>query len=89
MSIGPTGASIPPATVDELRARLREGAVKFAFRKKDGTLRLAYGTLDMSKVPDEKHPKGGTASPKVMPFFDLDKFEWRSVSVDQLIFGNP
>ncbi len=88
MSIGPTGASVPPTTADELRERLRQGPVRFAFRKKDGTLRLAYGTLDLTKVPQENHPKGERqSSPKVIPFFDLDKFEWRSVSTDQLIFG--
>jgi hypothetical protein len=88
MSIGPTGASVPPTTADELRERLRQGPIRFAFRKKDGTLRLAYGTLDLNKVPQENQPKGERqSSPKVIPFFDLDKFEWRSVSVDQLIFG--
>jgi len=82
------GPSIPATSVDDLRNKLRNGPVRFAFRKKDGSLRLAYGTLDLSKIPDEQHPKGvQEASPLILPFYDLEKFAWRSISIGQLIFS--
>jgi len=82
------GPSIPATSVDDLRNKLRNGPVRFAFRKKDGSLRLAYGTTDLSKIPDDQHPKGtGTVSPLILPFYDLEKFAWRSISIGQLIFS--
>lgn len=81
------GPSIPPVSVDDLRNRLKQGAVRFAFRKKDGSLRLAYGTLDLNKIPNNSLPKGGVVSPKMMPFYDLEKFAWRSIQIGQLVFG--
>ena len=82
------GASVPAATAEDLREKLKNGPVRFAFRKKDGSLRMAYGTLDLSKIPQDHHPKtGNPASPKILPFYDLEKFCWRSVSIGQLIFA--
>ena len=81
------GPSIPQSSIEDLKNRLKSGPVNFAFRKKDGSLRLAYGTLDMSKIPDDQHPKSGSeASPKIVPFFDLEKMAWRSVGIEQPIF---
>ena len=81
------GPSIPQASIDELKSKLKQGPVRFAFRKKDGSLRLAYGTLDLDKIPSSNHPKGGEASPKILPFYDLEKFAWRSIQIGQLVFG--
>lgn len=81
------GTSIPQASIDELKSKLKQGPVRFAFRKKDGSLRLAYGTLDLDKIPASNHPKGGEASPKILPFYDLEKFAWRSIQIGQLVFG--
>jgi hypothetical protein len=81
------GPSIPQASIENLKEKLKQGPVRFAFRKKDGSLRLAYGTLDLSKIPNEAQPKGNEASPKILPFYDLEKFAWRSVQVGQLVFS--
>ena len=82
------GPSIPQSTVEDLKAKLKSGPVRFAFRKKDGSLRLAYGTLDLNKIPADQQPKSGKeASPKILPFYDLEKFAWRSIQVGQLIFN--
>ena len=82
------GPSIPQSSVDDLKNKLKSGPVHFAFRKKDGSLRLAYGTLDLNKIPSDQQPKSGNeASPKILHFYDLEKFAWRSVQVGQLIFG--
>ena len=70
-----------------LRARLREGIVQFAFKKVDGTLRTAVGTTNLSTIPTDHHPKGtGTSSDRSVRFFDIEKREWRSVSVSREIF---
>lgn len=82
------GPSIPQSSIEDLKNKLKSGPVKFAFRKKDGSLRLAYGTLDMKDIPSDQQPKSGNeASPKILPFYDLEKFAWRSVSVGQLVFS--
>lgn len=76
-----------PLTPEDLKSKLRLGPIKFAFHKKDGSVRNAYGTLLMSQIPEDQHPKSGTeASPKIIPFYDLEKEAWRSVSVEQPIF---
>jgi len=83
-----TSISIPETSVLELKEKLRQGPTNFAFRKKDGSLRLAKGTLKLELIPGDLQPKSGNeASPKILPFFDLDKSEWRSISVGQLIFS--
>jgi hypothetical protein len=69
-----------------LRNRLREGAVTFSFRKTDGSLRRALGTLESSRIPESGKPKGGTPPPGVTTFFDLEKSAWRSVSYTQEIW---
>lgn len=74
-------------TPDDLKEKLRTGPINFSFQKKDGTIRNAYGTLLMSEIPDDQHPKSGSeSSPKVIPFFDLEKLAWRSVGVEQPIY---
>lgn len=79
--------TVPPTTPEELKRKLQHGPVRFAFKKTDGALRIAYGTLDLSKIPADHHPKSGKPAPDtIIPFYDLEKFCWRSVSTSQLIF---
>jgi hypothetical protein len=70
-----------------LRSRLREGVVQFAFEKLDGSLRTAIGTTNLSSIPTESHPQGvRESSEKVVTFFDMEKKEWRSVSILRKIY---
>jgi len=78
--------TLQPINPQELRSRLNVGTVQFAFKKLDGTLRTAIGTTCLEQVPLDNHPKGAGSSPKIIPFFDLQKGEWRSVSVGREIF---
>jgi hypothetical protein len=74
-------------TPNELRERLRVGATQFAFKKVDGTLRTAVGTTNLSTIPTEHHPKGtGHPSENSVRFFDIEKREWRSVSILREIY---
>ena len=78
---------LTPVNPSVLRVRLQEGITQFAFKKLDGTLRLATGTTDLSKIPVENHPTGEKpSSPKVVTFWDVELKEWRAVSASQEIF---
>jgi len=70
-----------PITVPELRALLHKKILNFEFIKLNGEIRPAKGTTMMKYVPTDQHPKGiRPSSPKVATFYDLEKFDWRSVS---------
>ena len=73
-------ASLNKITHEELKNKLRQGSQKFYFRKIGGELRIALGTLDLSRIPDSNHPKGGKISEKQVAYYDLEKGSWRSVS---------
>lgn len=74
---------------ESFREDLSNGFARFTYRKKDGTFRTALGTLAPSLIPVDKLPKGDMAdeaaicydSAKTIPYFDLDKNEWRSFNV--------
>ena len=79
--------TLEPISPETLRTRLRDGVVQFAFKKVDGTLRTAVGTTQLSAIPIESHPKGtGNPSDKSVRFFDIEKREWRSVSILREIY---
>ena len=76
-----------PTTPEILKSKLREGAVQFAFKKLDGSLRTALGTTNLSSIPQESHPQGvRESSNKTVTFYDLEKREWRSVSTLREIY---
>ncbi len=79
-------ASLTKISHDELKNRLRQGAAKFYFRKVGGELRIALGTLDLSRIPNSNHPKGGKISDSQVAYYDLEKGAWRSVSTTQEIW---
>ena len=69
------------------RQMLQNGFVTFSFIKKDGTHRIATGTLYPHLIPVDKWPKssGGERTPNfsVINYFDLDKQDWRSFRIDE------
>lgn len=76
----------------DFRKLLHEAPQRFYYFKKDGSLREARGTLDLSLIPADKHPKGSTPdTPNTVsencPFtyFDLDKAAWRSFHIDDFV----
>lgn len=72
---------------NELRNRLTEGVIQFAFKKLDGTLRTAVGTTNLGAIPLTSHPKGvRESSNQVVTFFDVEKREWRALSVNQEVY---
>ncbi|MFI3322050.1 MAG: SH3 beta-barrel fold-containing protein [Rikenellaceae bacterium] len=60
----------------KLKAAMRRGIVKFYFKKVDGTLREAFGTLKTELIP----PAEGTNRAKnctVQTYFDTERQEYR------------
>lgn len=76
-----------PISTEDLRTRLRNGIVKFAFIKLDGTLREVNGTLNMDNIPAKSHPNGnGSPSPAALRFFDYNAGGWRSLRIGTHLF---
>lgn len=76
--------------IQRFRELLRKGEVNFSYKKIDGTIREARGTLDFNMIPEESHPigTGKATSDSTISYFDLDKNAWRSLRTDNLIsFG--
>lgn len=59
----------------KLRTMLAKRIVEFYFKKTDGTLRQAFGTLMSGRVPETKGTKKTADNCQV--FFDTEKEEWR------------
>ncbi len=78
---------------ESFRNKLRTGIYRFSyFKKEDGHIREARGTLDLSRIPAEHHPKPLSGAPDVRPenyetfrYYDLDASGWRSFRLDNFI----
>lgn len=68
---------------EQIKEDLHKGVVTFTFKKKDGSIRVAKGTLQTNilteKLGDWKPSR--PSSPKVQVFFDMEKNEFRSFSL--------
>lgn len=67
----------------KLRALLGKKVVEFYFKKTDGTLRQAFGTLMSDRVPETKGTKRTAENCQV--YFDTEKEEWRCFKKCNLI----
>lgn len=67
----------------KLRALLSKKIVEFYFKKTDGTLRQAFGTLMSDKIPETKGMKKTADNCQV--YFDTEKEEWRCFKKCNLI----
>ena len=87
---------------ESFRDALSNGFARFTYYKKDGSTRTALGTRSPLLIPADKAPKCPQDNDeweeraKAIPYFDLEKKEWRSFSVldfnslDQVwIFNDP
>jgi hypothetical protein len=72
---------------ESFRNALTKGFARFTYYKKDGTIRTALGTRSPSLIPVNKMPKCPQNNEeweeraKSIPYFDLERQEWRSFSV--------
>jgi hypothetical protein len=74
------------AKLNELKARMREGVVKFAYLKKSGEVRIAYGTLMPQLMRDKVLGTGlcGDAR-KVCTYYDVECGNFRCFQLQALI----
>lgn len=74
-----------------LESKMLETAVRFQFRKKDGSLREAVGTLKREKMVQEDGKVWepvGESRPEVttlVKYWDCEKCAWRSFNVLNLV----
>lgn len=63
-----------------LKDKMHAGVATFTYIKKDGTERVAKGTLNIETMGEENAPKGtGMETPDYTTrYFDVDKSSWRS-----------
>ena len=72
--------------ISALKRRLQTGVVRFAYQKKDGSIREAFGTLD--KVVIKAKVKGTGISPEKYQcccYFDIEMGAFRSFRWENLI----
>ena len=74
------------AKLNELKARMRREVVKFAYLKKDKSIRVAYGTLMSALVGDHINGRGinGDAR-KVCTYFDVERGQFRCFQLHSLV----
>ena len=74
------------AKLNELKTRMRKEVVKFAYLKKSGEIRIAYGTMMHALVGDYINGRGvcGDAR-KVCTYFDVERGQFRCFQMQALI----
>ncbi len=76
---GAKNQKLKKVSLETLRSMLKKGVVKFKYKKKDGTIRTAEGTLKKSLIP-EIDKDGGAESDfpeNCFGYYDLKKDDWR------------
>jgi hypothetical protein len=68
-----------------LAKKMREGTVKFAFQKIDGTIRYAWGTLQNLPAGITAGKKSKEPSYKTFAYFDTQRQAMRCFRVENLI----
>ena len=73
--------------VEQLKEKLRSGQiVKFAYLKKDGSIRIAFGTTNPDFVKDKACGLGESRENYfTTAYYDLEKGGWRSFRWENLI----
>lgn len=65
---------------------LIEGEATFQYRKLDGTLRNARGTINETLIPSEKRAKSEVATDgPIQNYFDLEANDWRAFHTNMLV----
>lgn len=70
--------------VAALCEKMQGGVVKFTFKKKDGTIRHAVGTL-LSSLINYDFKGAKPAPPTIVPYWDMEKESFRSFSLASYI----
>lgn len=71
--------------VFKLKAQMMKGIVRFYFRKVDGTIREAYGTLRADLMPEIKGEDNRRKNDTVQTYFDTEKQEFRCFKLANIV----
>lgn len=61
----------------KLRIKMKSQIVQFFFKKVDGSMRQAFGTLSSERVLATSSSSNRKPNPDVSVYFDTEKEEWR------------
>ena len=73
--------------INNLKSEMRKGVVEFSYTKKDGSTRIAKGTLNFEIMGEENTPKSGVEydSETTTRYFDINSEGWRSFKNDNFL----
>lgn len=73
--------------IANLKKALHEGVVEFSYKKKNGEIRNAKGTLNIEVMGESNAPKGTgyEVTDTNIRYYDLNSEGWRSFIIDNLI----
>ena len=71
----------------KLKARMLEGITMFYFRKVDGSIREAYGTLSAKLMPAIGGESKRKPNDTVQVYFDTEKLEYRCFKKANLVWA--
>ena len=73
--------------IEKFKKALHKRIVEFEYKKKNGDIRTAHGTLNIDIMGIENSPKGtGYETPdNVIRYFDTDSNGWRSFIIENFI----
>lgn len=74
---GSSSKKIKKISLTLLRSMLKRGIVEFKYKKKDGTIRKAEGTLKKSLIPEIDKDCGNDFPKECFVYYDLEKDDWR------------
>lgn len=83
-------AEVKEVNIANFKNALHKGVVEFKYKKKNGEIRSAKGTLNIEVMGEDNAPKG--TGYEIMDsnirYYDLNSEGWRSFIVDNLIEWN-
>ena len=71
--------------VFKLKAKMAKGIVRFYFRKVDGTIREAYGTLRADLMPEIKGDDTRRKNDTTQTYYDTEKQSFRCFKLANLV----
>lgn len=71
----------------KIKTKMRIGEVHFSYKKTDGSIREALGTLNLNMIPQDASTFTGnyTKNPDQVRYYDIESRGWRSFNIYNLI----
>lgn len=66
------------SSLSELNDRMKKEIVKFSYKRKNGSVRKAKGTLQKNKMPQTKSKPGMKKPDSIFVYWDIDRNNYRS-----------